>query len=512
VRWLLALPLAAVGGLAIGLAGAPREWAALGFAGPAFVLVALERIGDAPPTARRGLAVGLVAATTTNVVALYWVVGLLRTFAGFPLVAAVPTGLLLWVAQALSFGFACAGASALASRGFPGWLALPACLVVASTLTPSLFPWRLAGTQVPWTTWIQMAEIGGEPLVDLCVALVGCGVAEALRTGKRSPLVVAAVVLLAPALYGAVRIPEVRARREAAPVLRVGVVQPNVGISEKRDPALRYDHLHALQDASHGLEEEGADLVIWPETAYPFRIQRNRTRDVRGPPRVLQRGVEGPLLFGAITTDRRGGRYNSAVAMGSDGRILGISDKVRLLAFGEYVPLWDWLPPLQERFPRGLSAGEEPRVLEVAGARVGVLNCYEDVLPHFARWVTARDPDFLVNVTNDAWFGDTAEPHLHQMVARMRTVETRRELVRAVNTGVSSHTNALGEDVVRTGTWVRRAFVTDVALLEGRTVWVRFGDLVTPTLAGALLGVVLALGARRRLDGSRRARHHGGRR
>jgi apolipoprotein N-acyltransferase len=165
---------------------------------------------------------------------------------------------------------------------------------------------------------------------------------------------------------------------------------------------------------------------------------------------------------------------------------------VELLAFGEYTPLWDYIPPLQ-RFPRGLTPGEAPRVVTVANTRVGVLNCYEDVLDQYAIKIGRDRPDVLVNVTNDAWFGDTSEPWLHEATSRMRSVETRRDLVRAVNTGTSSHTSATGESFVRTPTLERTSFIAEVRVLSVITPWVRFGDWVTPCLVGALLGVVFAL-------------------
>jgi apolipoprotein N-acyltransferase len=351
-----------------------------------------------------------------------------------------------------------------------------------------------------------MAELGGEPLADACVALAGCGIAAAafrFAAGARRwrvPLAAGLAALLLPLVYGLVRLPQVSEARAAAPRIRVGVVQPNVGILEKRNPDLRFGHLRQLRELTRDLELRGAELVVWPETAYPFPIPRTRTHDSTGPAQIVGGGVRGPVLAGAITFDDRGHRYNSAVLVARDGRLLGISDKVQLLAFGEYVPLWDYIPPLQERFHRGLTPGDRPRVLECEGVRLAVLNCYEDVLAGYGLRVAQDDPGFLVNVTNDAWFGDTSEPWLHQSMARLRSIETRRDLVRAVNTGVSSHTLATGEDAIRTATWEPAAFVADVRLMSGKTPWVRLGDLTTPLAAGALLGAALAffVTARRR--------------
>jgi apolipoprotein N-acyltransferase len=119
------------------------------------------------------------------------------------------------------------------------------------------------------------------------------------------------------------------------------------------------------------------------------------------------------------------------------------------------------------------------------------------MLPAYTREVAARDVDFLVNVTNDAWFLDTSEPHLHHMSARMRSIETRRELVRGVNTGVSGLIAATGERVVETHTFVETTLLVHVHSLHGTTLWVRFGDTTTPALVGALLALAFALTAKR---------------
>ncbi len=174
--------------------------------------------------------------------------------------------------------------------------------------------------------------------------------------------------------------------------------------------------------------------------------------------------------------------------MNRQGEFTGRSDKVELLAFGETVPLWEVLPPLQAMFPcPGMRAGARPEVLSLAGTTLGVLNCYEDVLAEHARSLAQLQPELLVNLTNDAWFGETQEPHLHQLVARWRTIETRRELVRVVNTGVSSHIDAAGRTVFETPTFVRTAFIADAARLSGTTPWSFLGDLTTPTFALLLL-------------------------
>jgi apolipoprotein N-acyltransferase len=462
---------------------------------PALLLWSLQ--AQRRPSPWRAAKLGLTCGFVCNAIALYWVVGLLRRFASFPLAAAVPTAMLLWLAQGLILALAAAGAVALARRGAPLWLALPACLTVSYSLMPAVFPWRPAATQLPWLAWVQVAELGGEPLLDLLWALAGCSALQAVQHTRRrtAAALVAAGALLVPALYGTVRLPQVHELRGKAPSLAVGVVQPNIGIFEKHDPRLRESHLRRLRHMTRDLEAQGADLVVWPETAYPYRLHRDRRHAPAGYRALRTQGVDGPLLFGALTVRGECERWNSAVAMSDDGRIVGIADKVRLLAFGEYVPLWHWLPPLQESFRcPGLVAGKEPPVVEVAGARVGVLNCYEDILGGFAQAVYRADPELLANVTNDAWFGDSSEPHLHHQLARLRSIESRRDLVRAVNTGVSGHVSATGADLQRTETWQRDSFVAQARLMETTTPWTRYGDLVTPILYGLLLGLAWTYG------------------
>jgi apolipoprotein N-acyltransferase len=165
------------------------------------------------------------------------------------------------------------------------------------------------------------------------------------------------------------------------------------------------------------------------------------------------------------------------------------------------VPFWDLLPPLREFFPhRGITPGDAPRMLTIDGHRIAVLNCYEDVLPNYARQLAAFEPapEFFVNVTNDAWFGDTAEPLLHNHVARVRAIETRRDLVRAVNTGVSAHISASGAELVHTQTFIQTSFITPVRTLDGTTPYSRFGDLTTPFCLALLLVWTLRVGLARR--------------
>jgi apolipoprotein N-acyltransferase len=498
---LRAIALGTAGGLAIALAAEPTGASSCAFFGPALLLFAIDDTRSTPASPHVAGLAGLACGFTVNAWAMRWAIELFEVYASLPPIAAMPLAVLLWLAQSLPFALAAWAASPLLGRGMAGWVVLPGAITVAGSVSPMIFPWRLGASQVPGLVLAQCADLGGPPLVDLAVALGSCGIAEALRRRDRRAAIAGTLAIALPFAYGVWRLQAVRAERNAAPIVRVGVVQGNVGIVERLSRRFDEEHLAHYREATRALETRGADVVLWPESAYPYPIDRRAPREATAVAHhVLRDGVRGPVLFGALSHDGVQ-RFNSVLALGPDGRFAGIYDKVHLLAFGEYVPLWDLLPPLQSRFSRGFTPGPGPRPIDLSGIRIGILHCYEDLWAEHTRRTAALTPSFLANFTNDAWFGDTAAPHLHHMLARMRAIETRRDLVRAVNTGVSAHVLATGEDRHRTRPFTRTSFVAEVRSLSGTTPWVHLGDWLTPGLLGAWLG---ALAAAHRRHGSSR--------
>ncbi len=234
---------------------------------------------------------------------------------------------------------------------------------------------------------------------------------------------------------------------------------------------------------------------------------------------AAMRGFRTPLLFGAITAEddpaRAGERfyYNTALLLDRDGRVLGRYDKNYLLIFGEYLPLSDWFPFLKDWFPEAgdFRPGRTVEVFEMGGGRggppadarppvrIGVMVCYEDIIPAFTRRLHAGRPHLLVNITNDAWFGRTTEPYQHLALATFRAIESRRFLVRATNTGVSAIVDPVGRILQETSLDRPEVLVAEVALLHGETPYQRFGDWFAWGCCGfaALLCVASWFGRRR---------------
>jgi len=474
----------ALGGASIFLAGPDFDFWWLAWLSLLPLLLAMR--GASP---RRAAWIGFWAGLACNAGGFYWVVGLLERFGHLP----VPIGVALWLLisayQALVFVAWGWIVARLSHR--PAVLVAPLAMVALELCVPFMFPWYMAVTQAWQPAVIQIAEISGPLGVTFLLSMTS-GAAfdtiERARTRSATPWLpasVAAAALAAVIALGVARMGRIDARRAGAPKVRVGLVQANVGIIEKSNPALSASELRIHQELTRELERRGAEFVVWPESAYPYTLRRPVERDL-GPldRRQVMRGIGVPVLFGAVTREKAGHAYNSAVLMSPDGTVTGFYDKNYLLLFGEYVPFYDalqverWLPAASN-FQRGTTVTTMP----LGKHLFAPLICYEDILPSFSRRLARLGPNFLVNITNDAWFGRTSEPHQHLALSVFRAVETRLDLVRAVNTGVSAFVDAAGR-VTQRGPAVdpltqRHEPITmmaDVAMLAPATLYAHVGD------------------------------------
>jgi len=297
----------------------------------------------------------------------------------------------------------------------------------------------------------------------------------------------------------------------AAPRLEVGLVQPNFAYSIdgefSRDEALR--QLTALQEQSRLLEKSGSQLLVWSEGSYPIALPRDFSADFPDQSLALiRRGFSIPTMIGAeMIEPTHEDAFNSAILLDSQGRVAGHYDKVRLLAFGEYIPGIEAFPWLRKFLPEGagrFTAGAGPGLVSFSGPggqiwKLGPVICYEDLLPGFLHSVGELHPNLLVNLTSDSWFGAKTEPWEHLALAVFASVELRVSMVRAVNSGVSALIDPNGRllqksyanDPYREPRESDRMQVSAPGMSGGHTVFVAVGNLFAYLCIAVTLGCSL---------------------
>jgi apolipoprotein N-acyltransferase len=224
-------------------------------------------------------------------------------------------------------------------------------------------------------------------------------------------------------------------------------------------------------------------LIVWPETAAPFFFRYEPA--LRG--RVLDIAAEtgSYLLVGSPDVERasvgaEGDRYyNSAFLVSPNRELLGKYDKIHMVPFGEYVPLKSILF-FVHKLAYGIGDFEPGRthtVFHLPRGRFGVTICYEVIFPDQVRRYVKQGADFLVNITNDAWFGRSAAPGQHLAMAALRAAENRRYLIRAANTGISAIIDPTGRIVKASDIFVPAVISGRIQLRRGETFYTRYGDL-----------------------------------
>lgn len=381
-------------------------------------------------------------------------------------------------------------------QGIPLLLAVPLAWLASEWVRGHVlsgFPWNLVATAwTPVEPMIQSAAWTGAyglGFLTVMIATLPAALAMPMARPARFGAAAAAALLLA-ALWtaGAIRLPAGPVERIEGVWLRI--VQPSIPQSLKWDRAAAARNLARHMDLSLRSGERPVTHVIWPETATGFVLtttaadpgaQERAARFREHIARIVPR--DGALITGAVRADPAAGRiFNSVQVLTADGRVTHSYDKHHLVPFGEYVPARGLLGALGlERLAAGqgdFGSGPGPRALDVAGLpSVSPLICYEAIFP--AEAVPAGErPGWMLNVTNDGWFGTSAGPYQHFASARLRAVEQGLPLVRAANTGISAIVDPYGRVERRLG--LNQVGIIDAGLPYklSHTLYARLGDWV----------------------------------
>jgi apolipoprotein N-acyltransferase len=510
LNFLTAFCLATLSGCLWFLAVTPFDQAYLAWIASVPLLAALDKT----PSSSRALLLGWWAGVVETGGGFHWLVAVMQRFADFPWIGAAPIFLVFCAARALIFlAFSAIVLGIRRRLRLPMTLLAPLAMVSGELLVPQIFPCGQWISQAWHPLVIQIAEITG-PFGVTAILMMVSGALYDLSQGARAarlPAATAAAVLAAVFIYGALRMHQVDAAMAAAPRLDIGLVQPNFAYSvsgdESREEILR--QLSALQEQSRRLQGKGARLLLWSEGSFPVAVPRDFTEDFSPDSLIMiRRGFNIPVIIGADMYDAaHDDAFNSAILLDANGRVGGRYDKVRLLAFGEYIPGVEAFPWLRKFLPEGagrFTPGGGPGVLgfdNSAGQtwRLAPVICYEDILPGFIRRVGRLRPNLLVNLTSDSWFGADTEPWEHLALSVFAGVELRVSLVRAVNSGVSALIDANGRVVQQTYAddpyrhpRAADGVVVSAPIMSGTpTMFTRVGNLFAYL---CLISCVLALG------------------
>ncbi len=412
----------------------------------------------------------------------------------------LPGGLALFPA------LACVAAIGFWQGGAARVLALTATLGLSEWLRGHVltgFPWNLAAYgwgAVPGV--LQSTSVIGAYGLTLLTILLGAALSEVCARNRPRAVVLPGLMLGLFALMwigGNIRLSQTVVPDVAN--VRLRIVQPNIPEAEKFEPQYLERNWKRLLDLSRTQAGLEPTHIIWPESAPPFLLARE---PVALDEIAVLTGTQHVLITGAarVTRDGHGGRhyYNSVYFFGHGGQLLDVYDKFHLVPFGEYLPLESFFHAFGidklVNSPGGFSAGPGPRSFVVPGAPlVGPLVCYEVIFPDE---VTGRPrPKWLVNVTNDAWFGTFAGPYQHLLIARVRAIEEGLPIVRAAGTGISAIIDPMGRVTAELG--VGRMGVLDGRLPQALrpTAYALHGDVFFAGLLMGLTGLAGWLGPRK---------------
>ena len=356
------------------------------------------------------------------------------------------------------------------------------------------FPWSSLGySQYKFLPAIQIADITGIYGISFLLIAVNGAFADILLLKQRKterPLysliptlggfILLSVVLIATFSYGFYRLYQQRPGAN----IKAAVIQGNIEQDKKWEPSYQNAVIGAYKELSAAAAEEKPDIIIWPETSVPFIFGKDGalTEDLLS----FQRQLDSYLLFGSVLTkDRSGSKTiaqkftNSAVLLNRDGNVSYIYDKIHLVPFGEYVPLRKFLFFI-DKLVVGVgdyAPGDSYIRAVTPFGSFGTLICYEIIFPGLARKFYTKGGDFIVTITNDAWFGKTHGPYQHFSMAVFRAIENRKPVIRAANSGISGFIDSSGRILSQTELFKRTFSIRDLKTDKTLTAYTKYGDI-----------------------------------
>jgi apolipoprotein N-acyltransferase len=434
---------------------------------------------------RESVALGWTSQFIAWLIMVPWVVRVMSHYGGLPLV----TGVLLYAAMCAYLAvygalFAFAVWRIAPREHFGRWLLVPlawAAVEYARTHLLTGFPWNLIATAIIDTTpLVQFGRVAGPYALGVLILLPATLIAwlvAARPAGMRRTLPIAGVAIVCFVWWATgIVASKMFVRPSGGRTARAALLQPNISQEMRWSESSLLEIFKRMMSMSEDAVRGGAQVVIWPESTVPLSYAS--TSFYRNAMEALSADHGVDVILGSVAEDEQSvGRLWNAAFLVSDGRTIGHYDKIRLVPFGEYVPLRKMLFFARKlvRAVGEFEFGTKDTPLD-GKFRYGPAICYEIVFPQIARRQVVNGAEVLVTITNDAWYDGTSAPRQHLNQARLRAVETDRYLLRAGTTGISAFVDPAGR-IVEELAMNRQGII--YAQFESRksvTPYVRFGD------------------------------------
>lgn len=434
---------------------------------------------------RGAFALGWLAQTVAWLLMVPWVVRVMSHYGGLPLIS----GILLFILMSVYLGLYGALFGVVVHRlrlgeRFLPWLLVPlawAAIEYVRTYVFTGFPWNLiATTLVDYPSLIQINRFGGPYFVG-ALMLVPTAVAGWWIT-QRPPSIARVIVagatgILLMVWWGTGLIASRFAvRPNAASPVKAALLQPNIAQEMRWDESNVLTIYQRMIAMTVEAANNGAQIVIWPESTVP--LSYTQTASYQNAIEAISREFDVDIILGSVATDpARPNRLWNSAFLASNGTTIGHYDKIRLVPFGEYVPLREVLF-FAEKLVRAVGEfefGTNDKPL-IGKLKYGPAICYEIVYPQITRQQIRNGADVLVTITNDAWYDGTSAPAQHLWQSRLRAVEGDRYLLRAATTGISAFIDPAGQVIEAKPMNVQGIIYAEFQPRTKMTPYVRMGD------------------------------------
>ncbi len=495
-------------GFAASFPPSPLDWLAW------FTLAPLFKLLEAKSPSR-AFGLGWVWGTAHFVAIVYWIVVAVGHYGKLSFLTSIVPMLLLAFYLGLYPAVFCS-ALVLLRRTQLSIIWIPFAWVALEYARANLFtgfPWCLVGyTQYNHPLFIQVASLFGVYGLSFAVVLINWFCYQIFLSEDRgSPgrlvtrTLIAFFCVLGILWYGYYQLGScTHVSNKGNKRLRIAIIQPSIDQSVKWDPRFQTKTMELYENLTTNVAPFKPDLIIWPETATPFFFQSNKnlSRRILG----LARELGCPILFGspAYQETAPGTKYfNRAYLLKPEGGVPQYYDKVHLVPFGEYIPAKKLLSFIGKLVPGAgdFMAGSSIAPLNLDGIDLGVLICFEAIFPEISISEARQGAKFLVNLTNDAWFGKTSAPYQHLAMSVFRAVENRIPLVRAANTGFSAIVDCSGKIQKKSRLFAQEVIVGTITVMRSSrpTFYARYGDIFAQCATFlSVLAFIVALTRRRK--------------